>query len=283
MSRARGLTLVEVLIALLLLALVCSASLAFVARGRAAHRGSESQARLEETLDAAFAILVDEIRMAGYLGLAPPGSPVDGATTLGTPEPTDLQVSGGCGPSLAHDLARPLVIVAGVYAAAAEVALLCRPSPEGRVQDDADTLVVRRANTDSTSAQAGRLQLESTLRSARLVADGGTRLGADARRHDLEVSVFYVSADSTGRRNWPSLRRKRLVGGLRPTFQDEELVSGIEDLQVEALADPDGGRPRRLRLRLSARSDLDEAGVPGGRRRRTAERVIALRNAEVIR
>ena len=49
-------------------------------------------------------------------------------------------------------------------------------------------------------------------------------LGANARRHDLEVSVYYVSSDSTGRRDWPSLRRKRLVGGTRPAFQDEELV-----------------------------------------------------------
>jgi len=282
MTHARGLTLIEVLIALLLLALVCAASLAFVARGRAAHRGSEAEARLEETLDAAFAILVDEIRMAGYLGLAAPGSPVAGATALGAPEPSDLQVSGGCGPSLAHALARPLVVVDGLFAAAPETALSCRPSPEGRAQAGADTLIVRRANAESTTAQAGRLQLESTLRSARLVADGGRRLGADARRHDLEVGVYYVSADSTGQRNWPSLRRKRLIGGLRPAFQDEELVSGIEDLQIEALAGPDGGPSRRLRLRLSARSDLDEAAIPGGRRRRTAERVIALRNAEIM-
>ena len=51
--------------------------------------------------------------------------------------------------------------------------------------------------------------------------------------------MYYVSRDSTGRRNWPSLRRKRLVGGTRPAFQDEELVSGIADLQVTiGLDDP---------------------------------------------
>ena len=58
---------------MLLVLAVIAGSTAFVTRGRAAHRTSESLARLEESLDAAFTMLADEIRLAGYLGLAPPG------------------------------------------------------------------------------------------------------------------------------------------------------------------------------------------------------------------
>jgi prepilin-type N-terminal cleavage/methylation domain-containing protein len=281
MKRAAGLTLIEVLVAMLLLALVSAAALAFVARGRATQRSGESLARLEETLDAASAVLIDEIRMAGYLGLTTPGTPVDGASPLGATEASGLEVAGNCGPSLAHDLFQPLVAIDGEYAAAPGLPLGCRPSPEGRVVAGTDALIVRRAAAESTVAQAGRLQLETSLRSARLAADGAGRLGAEARWHDLEVSVFYVSADSTGRRNWPSLRRKRLLGGARPAFQDEELVSGIEDLQIEVGAEPAGGSTRLLRIRLGARSDVPEATEPDGRRHRQASRVVALRNTGV--
>ena len=81
MNRAAGLTLIEVLVAMTLVLLVVAGAVTFVTRGRAAHRTGESLARLEEALDAGFSLLVDETRMSGYLGLAPPRSPVIGAST----------------------------------------------------------------------------------------------------------------------------------------------------------------------------------------------------------
>jgi hypothetical protein len=134
-----------------------------------------------------------------------------------------------------------------------------------------------------------------------LAADGSAALGDFSRRHALEVSVFYVSSDSTGRRDWPSLRRKRLVGGVRPAFQDEELVSGIADLQVSVglddLADIDGAvdrwiaigesmgaaTPRALRVELEARSEVPEQDQPDMSRRKRVARVIELRNSGVPR
>jgi len=162
-----------------------------------------------------------------------------------------------------------------------------------------DTLVVRHAAPESGQAQAGRLQLETNLRSAALAASGVATLGGGARWHDLEVGVYYVSRDSTGRHGWPSLRRKRLVGGTKPAFQDEELVSGIGDLQVSiGLDDPVdadsavdrwinpgepalGGTPRAIRLELEAQSDIPERDQPGFVRRKRVSRVIELRNVGV--
>ena len=280
MTKGGGLTLVEVLVAMLLVLVVVAGATAFVTRGRAAHRTSESLAQLEESLDAAFGLLADEVRLAGYLGLAPPMTAVAGSSALGNAERPDLAVAGGCGASLAHDLGTPIAAADASYAAAAGVALPCRASPDGRAMPLADTLIVRHAATEAGRAQAGRLQLETNLRSAALASDGVATLGAGARWHDLEVGVYYVSRDSTGRRDWPSLRRKRLVGGTRPAFQDEELVSGIDDLQVsiglDDPADPDasvdrwirpgesalGGTPRAIRLELDARSDVPERDQP---------------------
>lgn len=296
MRRLAGLTLIEILVALTLVLLVIAGSTAFVTRGRAAHRTGESVARLEEALDAAFTLLVDDIRLAGYLGLAAPGTPVAGASALGTPERSDLAVAGSCGPSLAHDLAVPVAAIDAAYAASAGVALGCRPSPDGRAVAVADTLILRHASAESTPAQAGRLQLEANLRSAALTAGAAPLSGSGARRHDLEVGVYYVSRDSTGRRGWPSLRRKRLVGGVRPAFQDEELVSGIADLQVlVGLDDPldaddavdrwispgepeNGAAPRALRVEIEALSDVPERDQPGLVRRKRVSRVVELRN-----
>ena len=109
-----------------------------------------------------------------------------------------------------------------------------------------------------------------------------------------------MSSDSTGRRDWPSLRRKRLVGGTRPAFQDEELVSGITDLQVAVgLDDAAGldasvdrwvlpgdpawvGVPRALRIELEARSDVPERDQPGFYRHKRAARVVELRNSGLL-
>ncbi|MGQ0428959.1 MAG: PilW family protein [Gammaproteobacteria bacterium] len=294
MRRAAGLTLVEVLVAMLLMLVVTASALAFVARGRAAHRNGESIARLEEALDAAFAVLVEETRLAGYLGLAPPGTDIVGATPLGSPETIGLAVAGGCGDSLAQDPA-PFAASNGSWSATG-VELACRPAPRGRQQPGSDILIVRHAAADPSLPAAGRLQLESNLRSARLAVDGRAQFGASARWHDLEVGVYYVSADATGRDGWPSLRRKRLVGGTRPAFQDEELVAGITDLQLELglddQGDPDdavdrwvspdepraGSTLRALRVTLEAQSDVVQAGQPERSRRKRVTRVIGLRN-----
>lgn len=296
MTRDSGLTLVEIMIAMLIVLVVIAGSIAFVARGRSAHRTGESLAQLEESLDAAFALLVDEIRLAGYLGLAPPAGPVEGATALGAAERPDLAVGGTCGKSLAHDLQSALVVADAAYEAASGVPVGCRASPDGRRIPQSDTLVIRHAAAPPTRPQAGRLQLETNLRAALLSASGIGNLGGDARWHDLEVGVYYISADSTGRSGWPSLRRKRLVGGTRPAFQDEELVSGITDMQIEiGVDDPNDadvavdrwlrpGEPRlessirALRLELEALSDVLEPAQPGVNRRKRVARVIELRN-----
>jgi type IV pilus assembly protein PilW len=295
MNRSSGITLVEVMVAMLLVLVVSAGALAFVARGRDAHRTGESLARLEETLDAAFTLLVDEVRVSGYLGLAPPGTPVAGATPVGMAETPGLEVTGACGPSLAHDIARPVTAADGAWLAAPNIPIGCRASPGGRLLTGADTVIIRHASGEAAAPDAGRLQLETNLRAAALRADGLSRMGPTSRWHDLEVGVYYVSADSTGRTGFPSLRRKRLVGGARPAFQDEELVSGISDLQLEfgfddaadldlavdrwaaPAAAPDDGIVRALRIELEATSDVVEASQPGGRRKRVS-RVIELRN-----
>jgi len=271
--RLAGFTLVEIMVATLLAVLAVASAAGVVARGRGTYRSVESQARMEETARAALDLLGAEIHMAGYLGLAPPGTPVAGSTAVGNDAPAGLGADGGCVASLALDFAAPVAGADGALAASQGVPLGCRASPQGRSIAGTDTLVLRHASAIAARPEAGRLQIESTRRSARLLADGTTVLESAGRLHDVETSAFYVSADSTGLAGRPSLRRKRLVGGAAPSFQDEELVTGVEDLQVEAAVQSDDAsgvadrhvpldhigadaRPRALRVWVLVRSDV---------------------------
>ena len=260
MKANAGFSLVELMVAAMLVALATGSALTLVAQGRRAHRTAEARARLEETARAALDLLAYEVRNAGYLGLLPPGTPVEGSTPVGQSSPPGLATSDGCVQSLALDLGSPLAGADGAYAAAAGLPVGCPPSPSGRAVAGSDTLVLRRAAVSPSTPSAGRLQLETTRRRGRLLSDGMGHLGPGAAFHDVEVSVFYVSEDSTGSPGRPSLRRKRLIGGASPAFQDEELVAGIGDLQVEAeLAPADG-------LSLPAESYVPIGDVPDGAR-----------------
>lgn len=235
MTRDRGFTLVEVMVGAALLVLVVAGGLTLVAHGRRAYRSAEIESRLEETARSALDLLAFEVRMAGYLGRQPPGGEVAGAMVVGAAAPAGLTAGGSCIDSLAIDLDMPLAGADGDHAAVQGVGLRCPPAPNGRSVPGSDTLVIRRVSASPAPPGAGRLQVESTRRSARLFADGSLNLGSNAQVNDLEVSAFYVSADATGRPGFPSLRRKRLVGGSGPSFQDEELVAGVADLQIEIM------------------------------------------------
>ncbi len=273
MKQARGISMIELMVAAALMLIAFAGALSLLAATRAAWTTAEVQAELQDNARAALAILAADLRLAGHLGLAPPGTPVEGAQPLGTPEPAALAVAGRCGAALALDLAHPLAAADGRYAAAPGVALGCPPGPGGRTAAGADTLVVRHAGGDALAPAGGRLLLESTRRAARLVADGSRQLGASSRMSAVQASVYYVGADSSGRAGLPSLRRKRLVGGTRPAFEDEELLPGVADLQVEyglaassaggtrfvdPSALPAGAAVSAVRLWLLMRSDRPE-------------------------
>jgi hypothetical protein len=261
MKTLAGFTLVELMIVTVLTLLGVASALSVVARGRGAYRSVETRAQLEETARAALDTLAREARLAGYLGLAIPGSAVTGATAVGAPPPPDLAVGGGCADSLALDLGRPLSGADGRFAATADLPLDCDPSPRGRVVPGADTFIVRRAGTSPAAPDPGRLQLESQRWAARLLADGQRQLSDDSMINDLEASVFYVSGDATGAIGRPSLRRKRLVGGSAPSFQDEELVGGNPGLReyVPVGAVPQDAQVRSVRFWVLVRSGSAEA------------------------
>jgi type IV pilus assembly protein PilW len=128
---------------------------------------------------------------------------------------------------------------------------------------DSDTLILRHARPDVTST---------------------------ATRTEIQVHAWYLDQSSSAV-TVPSLRRYALVdGGL---LQNQEIIPGVEDFQVELGVDrdgdgiidgfvtPDAARNQHVlavRFQLVVRSALREPGSDTIWRRQTAERTVWLRN-----
>ncbi len=88
---------------------------------------------------------------------------------------------------------------------------------------------------------------------------------------DLEIRSYYIANDSVGREGWPALRVKSLTesrGAVQ--FRDEEVMPGVEDLQVEfGVAQTEGAGPV-VRF-VPANSPRAEPGATG------PPRIVAVR------
>jgi len=256
-ARARrcGVGLVELLLAMTISLLLVGGSVTVFLESRDAHAALETTARLQEVGRYALAVIESDVRMAGYLGLM---SRPELVTNLGGPltgpagAPAALR---GCTDHWATDLSKRLDgwdHSDGSWPLAAD----CRPF--GRWRASTDGLVVRRASAERLAQSTAGLKefhrhvliVSSHTSGQVFVGDAAGTIpadyaqsdpvdappGADTRR--LLVHAYYVSTDSSEARGHPSLRRKRLVAG--PAVQDEEIIPGVEDLQVQYGLDADG-------------------------------------------
>ena len=140
-----------------------------------------------------------------------------------------------------------------------------------------DTLVVRRAADDRpVSLEADRIYVQTSRLEGALFVAAATCLSATdpacipalywpltSQSRELVVHGYYVSQQSTQRADVPALRRKSFgnvnAGAVANAITDEEIVAGVEDLQVRFGVDSDGDanvdmlRRPRLRSRGSQR------------------------------
>lgn len=296
----------------------------------------ESLASLQDTARQAMSILVPDIEQAGFYGFSSTGEPrwVRGGRVLahgvelGQPDSRDLTppVAGlpagahDCGTNFAVDVALPVQGNNNVYGAGVNARDCAPTAVAGGARLGADSLTVRHASRSLAVPLAGRLQLYSQRLLAHasldLFADGHAPdvTNDDAQIRDLEVRSYYIANNSVDRQGWPALRVKALTESRGAAqFRDEELLTGVEDLQVEfgsvdpgtpgavpTFAPPDGAASRRrvvaVRLWLRIRADRTENGyfdprplrysdvvfVPDAaearQRRMLVERTVALRN-----
>jgi type IV pilus assembly protein PilW len=262
-----GFSLLELLVALALSLTLIAASFGVLHRCRGLFAGNESLVQVQDAARHALATLVEDIEHAGFYGLVPATTvqfvaagavlasgealrqPRDGQTM--TPEPGLPTGVHDCGINFALDLARSVQGTDNGYALGNGE---CEPTAAaGGARPGADTLTVRHASQDVSAPRAGRLQIHSRSASSeplRIVADGlvPATSGPPSEVRDLEVRSYYVANRSVGNPGLPALRARSLTesrGAIQ--YRDEEVMPGVEDLQVEfgVLAGDNGTGPLR--------------------------------------
>jgi hypothetical protein len=184
--------------------------------------------------------------MANFWGLVKGANLIDGkaaqivAGAPATPSSLGGAAATTCGPNFGLDLTQYIEGTNDSYTHTG----LC--APFGTAMPNADTLTIRRASTvlDNTKVASGPLRICSTRTAGSLLTDstGGlcTTVPTDAQINDLIVHMYYVDQTSS-QAGVPSLRRKYLTATAAPDFKDEEIVSGVEDMQIQYGVDLTGG------------------------------------------
>jgi Tfp pilus assembly protein PilW len=230
-TRTYGLGLIEQMVAMLIgLFLVIGATSVFV-KSRKSAALDDAMAQLQLKGRHAMQVIEADVRMANFWGLSK-----DGALVLNKPEqlhianPSTALLDGteaaSCGKQFAVDVER--------YIEATNNSYPLPPTCAARTgaAAAADTLTIRRATQAAHALNNKKIQLCSHRNYVEIIF--GT--ACDAEVYDLAVSFYYVDSQSQNDSSYPSLRRKSLgvnSAGTGPGFRDNELISGVEDLQIQ--------------------------------------------------
>jgi len=250
LPRQSGVGLIETMIALVIGLFLIFSAVAVQDRSRTTYRTVEAVARLQETARYAFDVIEPDVRMASYWGLTNRPDYIVNSAAPDADLPADLlgakAVIDACGTNWVIDLDQYI----GGWNAAHDYALACAAH-----QDDyragTDGLIVRRGAENAPAALVeNRLYVQSSRVQGRIfIANPGCTNPNDpacipgdyspltSETRELIATAYYVSNSSVGRADVPALRRKRLVAG---SILDEEVVPGIEDLQVRFGIDTNG-------------------------------------------
>ncbi len=234
------------MVAMTLSTLLVAGAVELFARGQQLYRTNERVAELQETARHALALLELDLRMAGYWGVSNRSERIVNSATPDMPLPPTLASAASginaCGPNWALNLSQHIGALDNRYT------LPCA-AYNRHPQNDSDVLIVRRASTpvgDPPSTPRLRIIANQGQGSIVIAPCNDFSNSACSRVspplptlpggsvHDLIVNAYYVSRDATAKNGLPSLRRKRLVGGTGGAgIQDEEIIAGVENLQVQ--------------------------------------------------
>jgi type IV pilus assembly protein PilW len=247
---APGIGLIELVVALAIGLVLILGAVTIYGQSRRTYRTFEAVARLQEAARYAFDLIEADARMASYWGLVSRPDAISNNARPGQAVPTGLAAAaatiGACGSNWAIDLGQYVAGWNGVDG----FGLTC-DAYQDSYRAGTDGLIVRRgASTAPDALVGGRLYLQSTpIQGALFVADGSCTNANDAacvpaaypplaaETRELNSTAYYVSDVSVGGSDVPALRRKRLAAG---SMLDEEVISGIEDLQIRFGVDRNG-------------------------------------------
>ncbi|HKW84884.1 MAG TPA: PilW family protein [Burkholderiaceae bacterium] len=257
-----GLSLIELLVSLAIGSFLIIGAITMQSQTRKTFDVNEAQARLQDSGRFVLSVFEPDLQLAGLYGYSQdPGAVTwnnaGSITTSNKLRPTATAVSGlgsgltACGANFAVDVLGVVTVSNGTYPFTGG----CSAQGGGAIAGT-DVLTMRHSGTQSVTADASKLQLYSD----RLAAQMNTQMfisntapevpkAGEREVRDMVIMAYYVAKDADGHPGTPALRAKILtsVGGA-PTFVDQEIIRGVEDLQVQFGVDPG--------------DDLNNDGVP---------------------
>jgi type IV pilus assembly protein PilW len=262
----RGLSLIELLIALAIGSVLIVGAVYVYSQSRNANAVNDTVARLQENGRYALSIIEPDVQLAGYYGFTNSADDfgfITGGSTATVVPAAQMQTANGavtglassaqaCGNNYAVNL---LMTVEGVNKQTA-FGLTCGAQGGGlsTTPSETDLLTIRRASTPPATGviapQSGRLQLlvnRLSPTSQFVFADGNLPAtpaldATNVQVRNLVVRSYYIAKNSTSQTGLPTLRVKVLsISGGTPTFVDDnatdatsgEVLAGVEDLQVQ--------------------------------------------------
>jgi len=250
-NRQQGMTLVELMVAMAIGLFLVGGALFVYSQSKNTYRAGDSLARLQETARFAMDTLEPDVRLARFWGRS--SSPA----RITTPPGMVITCDGADVTDWVTDLEAAVEVRDDSYD------LDCdsfRDDP----QAGSDVLILRHAEPWSggapTPPAAGRVQVRTNLEGGRTFNDGNPPdLGTDASTHNVVMNAYYVSRQSSFEATQPSLRRLTLRAD--GTVGEEEVIPGVENLQVQLGMDTDGdGDVDRY---VDGDHPLVTAGAPG--------------------
>jgi type IV pilus assembly protein PilW len=257
----KGVGLIELMVAMVIGLFLIFGAVRIFQQSQTAFKTSESVARLQEVGRLALAVVEADLRMAGYWGLnnraeyiinrAGPGAglPSNFTSTQGT----SINSCGGANSNWAINLDQYVVASNGTYPYTTNCTV---PTDAGAYQAGTDVLTVRRAASSAPATlDADRIYIQtSRIQGTMFVPSSGCTAPTNpacvpaaysppaSQSRELIVHAYYVATQSTMRTDVPSLRRKSFTNVNAPanSIVDEEVVPGVEDLQIMFGVDTDG-------------------------------------------
>lgn len=258
--KQRGMTLIELMIALLIGAILLVGAVTVYSSSRATYRLNESMARLQENARFALTHMEPDLRLANFWGLSNSAETIE--RRRGQPDQLGT-IATDCADRWYIDAGNPVEGANGTNAPYSTCISGADYSP------GSDILVVRHASSEPiTTLDADRLHLQSDrTRSALFVGNlipPGFAPPPASTTHAMIANAYYVSPTSPTLGDIPTLRRRTLGRG--PAVRDEEIIPGVEDMQVQFGIDLDAdGTPGfgAVDRYVNADNPLLDATAPG--------------------
>ncbi|MEX1108176.1 MAG: PilW family protein [Dongiaceae bacterium] len=244
----RGVSLIELMVAMSIGIFLLAGAVTVFGKTRDLYRTNDAAARLQETARYAVGTMEADLRLANYWGLHSRADLVENGPALdplNIPDvdpayalPADLTAFAGTINSCGNMWAVKLP----AYAEGNNNAYGYNCAAFGAAVAGSDQLTVRRSSTQviaaaGLAASAGQIKLQTSRVAGTLFSGGALPAGYSpplSETRAIVVHGYYVDQDSDQLAGTPSLRRKQLAfAGGAPVIQDQEIVPGVEDLQVE--------------------------------------------------